>query len=132
MQPSRQSGVQAIGQEGDEDMRFDPGLVLMEDRPDGEVALKVLEVFFDADEQQVQIPQLGGVVFGEIGAQEIAPLAPARPSQPIAVEVVGKGDALRRYRDADQAPRGWAWARAAPSFISNSSRLSAIIESCLR
>jgi len=32
------SGVQAIGQEGDEDMRFDPGLVLMEDRPDGEVA----------------------------------------------------------------------------------------------
>src|SRR5260370_11019107 len=38
MQPSRQSGVQAIGQEGDEDMRFDPGLVLMEDRPDGEVA----------------------------------------------------------------------------------------------
>jgi hypothetical protein len=34
------SGVQAIGQEGDEDMRFDPGLVLMEDQPDGEVALK--------------------------------------------------------------------------------------------
>ena len=67
----------------------------------------VLEGFFDADEQQVQIPQLGGVVFGEIGAQEIAPLAPARPSQPIAVEVVGKGDALRRYRDDDQAPRGW-------------------------
>ena len=54
-----------------------------------------------------QIPQLGGIVFGEIGAQEIAPLAPARPSQPIAVEVVGKGDALRRYRDDDQAPRGW-------------------------
>jgi hypothetical protein len=44
--------------------------------------------------------------FGEIGAQEIAPLAPARPSQPIAVEVVGKADALRRYRDDDQAPRG--------------------------
>ena len=107
MQPPRQSGVQAIGQEGDEDMRFDPGLVLMEDRPDGEVALKILEGFFDADEQQVQIPQLGGVVFGEIGAQEIAPLAPARPLQPIAVEVVGKGDALRRYRDDDQAPRGW-------------------------
>src|SRR6266446_7619818 len=79
----------------------------MEDRPDGEVALKVFEGFFDADEQQVQIPQLGGVVFGEIGAQEIAPLAPARPSQPIAVEVVGKGDARRRYRDDDQAPRGW-------------------------
>ena len=38
MQPPRQSGVQAIGQEGDEDMRFDPGVVLMEDRPDGEVA----------------------------------------------------------------------------------------------
>jgi hypothetical protein len=53
MQPPRESGVQAIGQEGDEDMRFDPGLVLMEDRPDGEVALKVLEGFFDADEQQV-------------------------------------------------------------------------------
>src|SRR6202040_1907894 len=87
---------------------------------------KVLEGFFDADEQQVQIPKLGGVVFGEIGAQEIAPLAPARPSQPIAVEVVGKGDALRRYRDDDKAPRGWGMGSG------SASRLSAIIESCLR
>jgi hypothetical protein len=79
-------------------------------------ALKVLEGFFDADEQQVQIPQLGGVVFGEIGAQEIAPLAPARPSQPIAVEVVGKGDALRRYRDDDQAPRGWGMGSGSAEF----------------
>src|SRR5258705_13858424 len=107
MQPPRQSGVQTIGQEGDEDMRFDPGLVLMEDRPDGEVALKVLEGFLDADEQQVQIPQLGGIVFGEIGAEKITPLAPAGPSQSIAGGAVGKGDPLRPYRDEDQAPRGW-------------------------
>src|SRR5947209_4860519 len=94
--------------------------------------LKVLEGLFDADEQQVQIPQLGGVVFGEIGAQEIAPLAPARPSQPIAVEVVGKGDALRRYRDDDQAPRGWGMGSGSAELHQHSSRLSAIIESCLR
>src|SRR5882762_10879377 len=95
-------------------------------------ALKVLEGFFDADEQQVQIPQLGGVVFGEIGAQEIAPLAPARPSQPIAVEVVGKGTPSGATAMTTRRHAAGAWARAAPSFISNSSRLSVIIESCLR
>ena len=38
VQAPRQGGVQAIGQESDEDVRFDAGLVLMEDWPDGEVA----------------------------------------------------------------------------------------------
>ena len=42
--------------------------------------------------------------FGRLAAFRIIA---GRPSQPIAVEVVGKGDALRRYRDDDQAPRGW-------------------------
>ena len=35
MQPPRQSGVQAIGQEGDEDMRFDPGQALCDTDRDG-------------------------------------------------------------------------------------------------
>ena len=64
-----QSGVQAIGQEGDEDMRFDPGLVLMEDRPDGEVAVKVLEGFFDADEQQVQEPPTPPLIIRSAGVK---------------------------------------------------------------
>src|SRR5947209_4016558 len=107
MQPSRQSGVQAIGQEGDEDMRFDPGLVLMEDRPDGESPLRFLKASSTRTSSRYKFHSLAGSSSVRLVRQEIAPLAPARPSQPIAVEVVGKGDALRRYRDADQAPRGW-------------------------
>jgi hypothetical protein len=34
--------VQAIGQEGDEDVRLDAGLELVKDRPDSEVAFDVL------------------------------------------------------------------------------------------
>ena len=38
MQAPRKSDVQAIGQEGDEDVRFDAGLNLVKDRPDRQVA----------------------------------------------------------------------------------------------
>jgi hypothetical protein len=36
------SDVQAIGQEGNEDMRLDAGLELVKDRPDREIALRFL------------------------------------------------------------------------------------------
>ena len=48
--------VEAVGEEGDDDMRFDARLVLVTDRADGEVAFKIAEGFFDADELEVQTP----------------------------------------------------------------------------
>ena len=61
--------VEAIGEEGDEDLRLDARLALVEDRPDGEVAVEVAERPLDADELEVQAPQPRRIVGGEIGAQ---------------------------------------------------------------
>lgn len=61
--------VQAVGEEGDEDMRLDSLLVLMEDGPDCEIALERLEGGFDLDELQVELPEFCGVGLGEIRAQ---------------------------------------------------------------
>ena len=36
--------MEAIGEEGDEDMRLDARCILVKDRPDGEVAFEVLEL----------------------------------------------------------------------------------------
>lgn len=63
-----QRDVQAVGQKGDEDVRFDARLVLMVDRPDGQVAFEGLKRLFDLRELDVVVPQLGGVVAGEISA----------------------------------------------------------------
>ena len=38
-----QRDVQAVGDEGDEDVRLDSILALMEDRPDGQIVLQFLE-----------------------------------------------------------------------------------------
>jgi hypothetical protein len=42
--------------EGDEDMSLDPCLVLMEDRPNREIALEVLEGLFHRDQLQIIAP----------------------------------------------------------------------------
>ena len=59
--------VEAIGEEGDKDVRLDAFDVLMEDRADGEVALDGLERLFDGDELKVIGPQIGGIAFGKRG-----------------------------------------------------------------
>ena len=43
MQAPRQSDVQAVGQEDDEDVRLDARLELVKDRPDCEVAPRLRE-----------------------------------------------------------------------------------------
>ena len=59
-------------------MRFDALFVLMEDRPDRQIALEVLERLFHRDQLEVEAPQLGGIALGQIGAQQIATFAPPR------------------------------------------------------
>ena len=107
-------------------MRLDAPLVLVEDRPDGEVAFEVLEGLLHPDELEIIVPQLGRIVFGEVGAQEISSLAAAGPAQLRVVEPVAEGGALGRHLDGDQPQAVGAWLRAAPSFIRSSSRDSFI------
>ena len=40
VQPSRQRDLQAVSEEGDEDMRLDPLFAVMEDRANGQIALQ--------------------------------------------------------------------------------------------
>ena len=60
--------MEAVGKEGDEDVRLDPRFVLVEDRTNGEIAFQILEGLFHRHELQIIVPELGGIVLGEIGA----------------------------------------------------------------
>jgi len=60
--------VEAISQEGDEDVGFDPPFLLMVDRPDGKLALDGPERLFDPDELDIVIPQLGRIRLGQVGS----------------------------------------------------------------
>jgi hypothetical protein len=86
VQPARQGDLQGVGEEGDEDVRLDPLFVLVEDRPDREVALQVLERLFDCDELNVVLPEDRRILVGQIGAQQIAPFTTPRAPQLLAIE----------------------------------------------
>ena len=103
---------------------FDLVLVLMEYGAYRQILLQVFECLFHGNELDiVRLPQQCGIVLGEIGAQQITPFAAASTSQLLTVECVGERGAFLVHLDIDQAPCGGvALARAAPSFISISSR----------
>jgi len=69
--------LQAIGDEGDKDMGLDAVVELVVDRSDGEIAFQFLEGLLDLGELDVEPPQVGRIIVAEIGAQQIASLAPA-------------------------------------------------------
>jgi len=56
MKAARESDLHAVSQKGDEDVGFDPLLVLMEDRANRQVAFEIAERFFDGDELDVILP----------------------------------------------------------------------------
>src|SRR5437763_12893514 len=103
MQAPRKSDVQAIGQEGDKDVRLDAGLELVKDRPDREVALEVFEGLLDRDQQQIMAPQFSVVFLDEIGAQEIPAFALSCLPQLIAIEPIGECGAVCGDLDYRQA-----------------------------
>ena len=76
LEPCAQRDVQAVGQEGDEDVRLDAVLELMVDRAQVQIVLHGLEGGLDLDELDVEPPQLGRGFAGEIGAQQIAAFTP--------------------------------------------------------
>jgi hypothetical protein len=49
----------------------------------------------DGHELQIIGPKLGGVVLGEIGAEQIASLAPTRDPQLVAIEPIAEDAAAR-------------------------------------
>lgn len=74
--PGPERDVQAIGQERDEDMGLDALLQLVMDRPQLQIVLQIFEGRLDFDELNIELPQLCGVVPGQIGAEQVAALAP--------------------------------------------------------
>ncbi len=72
-----QAHVNAVGEEGDEDVRFDAIFSLMEDRTDGEIAFEILERGFDFYQLEIELPQLRGIGGCEVRAQQVASFAPA-------------------------------------------------------
>ena len=55
-------------------MGFDPALLLVKDRTYRQIAFQVLERLLHGDELGIVLPQQRGIVLGEVGAQQIAPL----------------------------------------------------------
>ncbi len=81
-----QGDVQAVGDEGDEDVRLDASLPLVEHRTDGEIVLEFLEGLLDLRELHVVAPQGRGVFRGQVGAQQVAALAAPGATQPVAAQ----------------------------------------------
>ena len=75
-----QGDVQAIGDERDKDVRLDPVLALMEDRPDGQIVLEFLERLLDLHELHVVAPQDRRILAGQVGTQQIPALAAPLPA----------------------------------------------------
>ena len=71
-------------------MRLDALLELMEDGPDGQIVLELLERLFDFGELDVMAPQLGGVFTGHVGAQQVAALTAKHLSQLLSTKAVGE------------------------------------------
>jgi hypothetical protein len=67
--------VQAIGQERDEDVRLDATDQLMVYRPQLQIVLEVLKGGLDLDQLDIELPQLGRVPAGQVGAQKISAFA---------------------------------------------------------
>src|ERR1700685_4092637 len=103
-------------------MRLDAVLELMVDRAQLQIVLHGLEGGLDLDELDIELPQLGRIFAGEVGAQQIAAFAPPHLAHLGAIERECEGGAFGRHRDIDKAQAARALARAAPSFMSSSSR----------
>src|SRR5580693_3079575 len=104
VQAPRQRDMQAIGQEGNENVGLNARLALVKDRPDREIAFEVLERLLDRNQQQIMAPQLGGVFLDQVGAQQIAAFARSGLPQLFAIEAIAERSAVSGDLDHRQAP----------------------------
>jgi len=115
-QAKADGNVQAVGEEGDEDVRLDARRLLVMDRPDGEVALQGPKRFVDLNELQMVAPQRRRIAFGQVAAQQIAPFAPTRPPRFLEIERIAERGLFRVDLDFDQAPSGRLLGFSLPEF----------------
>lgn len=66
--------------------------------------LEVLEGLFHAHELEIVAPELCRIVLGQVGAQEITPLALAHLAQFLAIEADAEGGLFGIDIDVDRAP----------------------------
>ena len=85
-----QGDGEAVGQEGDEEVRFDAFGFVMVDGPQAQVAFLSAEGFFHERQLHVATPEQLRVVGAQVGAQQIPAFALAHGAQPGAVEGVGE------------------------------------------
>jgi hypothetical protein len=67
-QTGLQGDLETIGEEGDENVRFDPSIHLVVNRPNTQVTFEFFERLFDFGRLDIPGPELDGIVAGEIGA----------------------------------------------------------------
>jgi len=82
--------LQTVGDDGDEDMRFDAIIAVMVNGPYRQIALEFLDGLFDFGQLHILLPQLCRIRGGEVGAQQIVAFATALPAQLGFVERVPK------------------------------------------
>jgi hypothetical protein len=100
-------------------VRLDAALQLVIDG-----VLEVLEGGFDLGELDVELPQLSRLASAQIGAQQVAPFASPRLAQLLRSSVYLKLEPRGTTSTSTKRHAARALARAAPSFISSSSRVS--------
>ena len=83
---ARKVHVQAVGHEGDKDMRLDPTLELVENGAQRQVVLQVFKGRFDFDEQDIKLPQLSWVTSQEVCPKQVAAFPAADDSQLLSIQ----------------------------------------------
>jgi hypothetical protein len=73
--------VQCIRHESYKDVSFNPFFLLVMDGPKSQIPFHIFEGFFYLNQLYVEFPHLGRVTTDEICPKQVAPLAPANPSQ---------------------------------------------------
>ena len=86
---------QAVGQEGNQDVRVHPMLQLMVDRANAQIALQTFEGRFDLRQLHVAIPQHGRIFRHQVRAQQIVAVTQFGLFQLGLVEL--KGERLPRH-----------------------------------
>ena len=86
-------------------MGLDALLFLVNDGPNREIGFEDPEGCLGLHQLQIELPELRGVRFGEIGAQQIPPFAAAHLSELVAIQSVSKACITLGEYDVDQPPR---------------------------
>ncbi len=79
-QPLFERYLQAVGDEGDEDMRLDAIITLVVDGAYRQIALELLEGLLDLGQLHVLLPRLRRICGGEVGTEQIVPVASPLPT----------------------------------------------------